>query len=133
VMSYQSVAAALGRPQAVRAVAQALRANPLAIVVPCHRVVGQTGHLTGYAGGLERKSALLTCEGVPLLTRPTGILVNQERMYVGWRTEQAYCTPRCPSLVHLPPGDRLLLSSRAIATQHDFVPCEVCHPEQGLA
>jgi O-6-methylguanine DNA methyltransferase len=70
VMSYQSVAAALGQPKAVRAVAQALRYNPLAIIIPCHRVIGQTGHLTGYAGGLERKCSLLTCEGVPLLQRP---------------------------------------------------------------
>jgi len=133
VMSYQSVAAALGQPKAVRAVAQALRYNPLAIIVPCHRVIGQTGHLTGYAGGLERKCALLTCEGIPLLNRPAGVFVNRERMYVGWRTERAYCRPHCPGLVHLTPGDMLLMSSRAIAAQRDFVPCDVCHPEQGLA
>lgn len=132
VMSYQSVAAALGQPKAVRAVAQALRYNPLAIIVPCHRVIGQTGHLTGYAGGLERKCTLLTGEGIPLLDRPTGVFINQERMYVGWRKERAYCKPHCPGLVHLTPDDMLLMSSRAIAGQHDFVPCDVCHPEQGL-
>ena len=133
VMSYQSVAAALGQPKAVRAVAQALRYNPLAIIVPCHRVIGQTGHLTGYAGGLERKCTLLTCEGIPLLQRPAGVFVNRERMYVGWRKERAYCKPHCPGLAHLPPDDMLLMSSRAVAAQHDFVPCDVCHPEQGLA
>jgi len=133
VMSYQSVAAALGQPKAVRAVAQALRYNPLAIVVPCHRVIGQTGHVTGYAGGLERKCTLLTCEGIPLLNRPTGVFINQGRMYVGWRKERAYCKPDCPGLVHLTPDDMLLMSSRAIAAQRDFVPCDMCHPEQGLA
>src|SRR5882672_6706712 len=133
VMSYQSIAAALGQPKAVRAVAQALRYNPLAIVVPCHRVIGQTGHLTGYAGGLERKCTLLTCEGIPLLNRPTGVFINRERMYVGWRKERAYCKPHCPGLVHLTRDDMLLMSSRAIAAQRDFVPCDVCHPEQGLA
>ena len=133
VMSYQSVAAALGQPKAVRAVAQALRYNPLAIIVPCHRVIGQTGHLTGYAGGLERKCTLLTCEGIPLLNRPAGVFVNREHMYVGWRKERAYCKPHCPDLVHLTPDDMLLMSSRAIAGQRDFVPCNVCHPEQGLA
>lgn len=133
VMSYQSVAAALGQPKAVRAVAQALRYNPLAIIIPCHRVVGHTGHLTGYAGGLERKCTLLTCEGIPLLNRPTGVFVNRERMYVGWRKERAYCKPHCPSLVHLTPDDMLLMSSRALVAQRDFVPCDVCHPEQGLA
>ena len=130
VMSYQGLAAALGRPRAVRAVAQALGHNPLAIIIPCHRVIGQTGHLTGYAGGLERKCTLLTYEGIPLLTRPGGVFVNRERMYVGWRTERAYCKPRCPSLVGLAPGDRLLMSSRAIAIQGDFVPCDMCHPEE---
>ena len=132
VMSYQGLAAALGQPKAVRAVAQALGHNPLAIVIPCHRVIGQTGHLTGYAGGLERKCTLLSHEGIPLLTRPGGVFINKERMYVGWRTERAYCQPHCPSLVGLAPGDRLLMSPRAIAAQHDFVPCDVCHPEELL-
>jgi methylated-DNA-[protein]-cysteine S-methyltransferase len=130
VMSYQGLAAALGQPKAVRAVAQALGHNPLAIVIPCHRVIGQTGHLTGYAGGLERKGTLLSHEGIPLLTRPGGVFINKERMYVGWRTERAYCKPHCPSLAGLTPGDRLLMSPRAIAVQHDFVPCDVCHPEE---
>ena len=96
VMSYQGLAAALGQPQAVRAVAQALGHNPLAIAIPCHRVIGQTGHLTGYGGGLERKGTLLSHEGIPLLTRPGGVYVNRERMYVGWRTERAYCTTALP-------------------------------------
>jgi len=130
VMSYQGLAAALGQPKAVRAVTQALGHNPLAIVIPCHRVIGQTGHLTGYAGGLERKCTLLSHEGIPLLTRPGGIYVNRERMYVGWRTARAYCKPHCPSLVHLAPGDRFLMSPRAIATQRDFAPCDMCHPEE---
>jgi methylated-DNA-[protein]-cysteine S-methyltransferase len=130
VMSYHGLAAALGQPKAVRAVAQALGHNPLAIIIPCHRVIGQSGHLTGYAGGLERKCTLLSHEGIPLLTRPGGVFVNRERMYVGWRIERAYCKPHCPSLVHLAPGDRLLMSPRAIATQRDFVPCDMCHPEE---
>ena len=129
VMSYQGLAAALGQPKAVRAVAQALGHNPLAIVIPCHRVIGQSGHLTGYAGGLERKRTLLAQEGIPLLTRPGGVFINKERMYVGWRTARAYCTPHCPSLVGLAPGDWLFMSPRAIAAQPDFVPCDVCHPE----
>jgi len=132
VMSYQGLAAALGQPKAVRAVAQALGHNPLAIVIPCHRVIGQNGHLTGYAGGLERKCTLLAQEGIPLLTRPGGVFINKESMYVGWRTAQAYCKPHCPSLVGLAPGDWLFMSPRAIAVQHDFVPCDVCHPEELL-
>lgn len=60
--SYSTQARAIGRPRAVRAVAQANGANPLAIVVPCHRVIGADGSLTGYGGGLERKRWLLQHE-----------------------------------------------------------------------
>lgn len=62
--SYGELAAQLGRPTAVRAVAAAVGRNPLSIVVPCHRVLGAQGQLTGYAGGLERKRQLLRLEGV---------------------------------------------------------------------
>lgn len=64
--SYAQVAQAVGRPAAVRAVGAAIGRNPLTIVVPCHRVVGSNGALTGYAGGLQRKTALLAREGAPI-------------------------------------------------------------------
>lgn len=60
--SYGTVAARLGKPSAVRAVGAAIGRNPISIVVPCHRVLGASGALTGYAGGLERKAALLALE-----------------------------------------------------------------------
>ena len=61
--SYGAVARSLGRPQAVRAVGAAVGRNPIGIVVPCHRVLGGDGSLTGYAGGLPRKRELLRREG----------------------------------------------------------------------
>ncbi len=61
--SYREVAEAIGQPTAVRAVAQACGANPLAVAIPCHRVVRATGALSGYRWGVERKSALLEREG----------------------------------------------------------------------
>lgn len=61
--SYGALSAQLGRPTAVRAVSSAVGRNPLSIVVPCHRVLGANGALTGYAGGLDRKAALLKLEG----------------------------------------------------------------------
>ena len=61
--SYTEVAARAGAPHAVRAAAGAIARNPLSIIVPCHRVLGRDGSLTGYAGGLERKRALLALEG----------------------------------------------------------------------
>jgi methylated-DNA-[protein]-cysteine S-methyltransferase len=60
--TYGALSLQLGRPQAARAVGAAVGRNPWSIVVPCHRVVGQGGQLTGYAGGLRRKSALLHLE-----------------------------------------------------------------------
>jgi methylated-DNA-[protein]-cysteine S-methyltransferase len=61
--SYGDIARAIGRPRAVRAVGAANGRNPLPIVVPCHRVVGSDGSLTGFAGGLEMKRYLLELEG----------------------------------------------------------------------
>ena len=60
--SYGQVASALGRPKASRAVGQAVGTNPVAIIVPCHRVIGSSGGLVGYGGGLHRKQALLALE-----------------------------------------------------------------------
>ena len=60
--TYGDIARSLGQPAAVRAVGAAVGRNPLSIVVPCHRVIGSDGSLTGYAGGLERKLALLRLE-----------------------------------------------------------------------
>jgi methylated-DNA-[protein]-cysteine S-methyltransferase len=62
-LSYGSLARRIGRPSAVRAVGLANGANPVGIVVPCHRVIGSDGTLTGYGGGLERKRWLLSHEG----------------------------------------------------------------------
>jgi methylated-DNA-[protein]-cysteine S-methyltransferase len=61
--TYAALAARLGKPAATRAVGAANGANPIAILVPCHRLVGATGALTGYGGGLERKAWLLRHEG----------------------------------------------------------------------
>lgn len=61
--TYGEIARRIGRPAAVRAVGAAVGRNPLGIIVPCHRVLGQDGSLTGYAGGLHRKQALLDHEG----------------------------------------------------------------------
>ena len=62
VRSYGEIAAAIGRPNACRAVGMACHVNPIAIVVPCHRVMGKSGALTGYAAGVERKRVLLALE-----------------------------------------------------------------------
>jgi methylated-DNA-[protein]-cysteine S-methyltransferase len=68
--SYGALSADIGKPAAVRAVGAAVGRNPISVVVACHRVLGADGSLTGYAGGLERKTALLRLEGA--LARPAG-------------------------------------------------------------
>lgn len=66
-LSYAELARRIGSPSAVRAVGTANGANPVAVIVPCHRVIGSDGSLTGYGGGLDRKQWLLAHEG---LSRP---------------------------------------------------------------
>lgn len=67
--SYSEIARAIGQPKAARAVARACAANPVALVIPCHRVIRRDGSLGGYGGGIERKRALLAHEGVLLQER----------------------------------------------------------------
>ena len=62
--TYAELATAMGSPKAVRAVGAAVGRNPLSILIPCHRVIGRDGTLTGYAGGLTRKKQLLALEGL---------------------------------------------------------------------
>lgn len=65
-LTYAELAARAGAPGAARAAGAATGRNPLSIIVPCHRVLGSDGSLTGYAGGIERKTRLLQIEGVPV-------------------------------------------------------------------
>jgi methylated-DNA-[protein]-cysteine S-methyltransferase len=67
--TYAEIARAIGRPASVRAVGAANGANPVAIIVPCHRVIGSNGTLTGYGGGLPTKAWLLALEGSKYKTR----------------------------------------------------------------
>ncbi|MFU8861010.1 MAG: methylated-DNA--[protein]-cysteine S-methyltransferase [Cyclonatronaceae bacterium] len=64
--TYRNIAAAMGDVRKTRAVGSANAANPVVIIIPCHRIIGMNGLLTGYIGGLERKAALLQHEGIPM-------------------------------------------------------------------
>jgi AraC family transcriptional regulator, regulatory protein of adaptative response / methylated-DNA-[protein]-cysteine methyltransferase len=64
--SYADVALAIGKPKATRAVANACGANPIPVLIPCHRVIGSDGGIGGYTGGVEIKRALLAAEGIDL-------------------------------------------------------------------
>jgi len=69
--TYSAIANNLNNPLSVRAVGTANGRNPIAIIIPCHRVIGADGTLTGYAGGLWRKEALLKLEGHPAFSQPS--------------------------------------------------------------
>ena len=73
-LSYADIARAIGQPNAVRAVGAANGANPIPLVIPCHRVVASNGHLQGYAGGLELKQRLLAMER-PAVVQSQGMLL----------------------------------------------------------
>jgi methylated-DNA-[protein]-cysteine S-methyltransferase len=69
--SYKKLAQTLGNEKLIRAVGTANGSNPIAIIIPCHRVIGSGGQLVGYAGGIDRKLKLLQLEQVPAFTQPS--------------------------------------------------------------
>ncbi|KOR89715.1 methylated-DNA--[protein]-cysteine S-methyltransferase [Paenibacillus solani] len=71
IFTYSDIASQIGKPAAVRAVGAAIGANPLLITVPCHRVIGKSGALTGYRGGLDMKTRLLELEREDVSLRET--------------------------------------------------------------
>ncbi|NOT55803.1 MAG: methylated-DNA--[protein]-cysteine S-methyltransferase, partial [Deltaproteobacteria bacterium] len=130
VVTYLSIAEAIGQPKAVRAVAQALRHNPVPIQIPCHRVIGSDGSLTGYAGNLvDIKKQILAVEGIPVVETAKGLAIPKARMYVGWRQDRCFCRPDCTSLKDQPVRERAFIPSRARADEMGYAPCDVCHPE----
>jgi len=129
VTSYAHIAHEIGAPSASRAVAQALRRNPLPIVVPCHRVVGSSGDLVGYAGNkIGLKQRLLTLEGVPV--KGEGDLhIERPAMYVRYHAEVEYCLPTCGALPTTPLAELTLFGSRERAEAVGLTPCSSCRPD----
>ena len=134
VVTYQGIAETIGQPAAVRAVAQALRHNPVPIHIPCHRVIGSDGTLTGYAGNLVGlKKRILEVEGIPVVETPNGLAISRLGVYVGWRRDRWFCRPRCSTLKDQRAGDRAFIASRALAEEMGYQPCDVCRPDDPLA
>lgn len=130
VVTYQGIAETIGQPKAVRAVAQALRYNPVPIHIPCHRVIGSDGSLTGYAGNLvEIKKQILAVEGIPVVETTRGLSIPKKSMYVGWRHDRCFCLPHCSSLKDQSAGDRAFIPSRVRAEEMHYQPCDVCRPD----
>ena len=95
--SYAQLASQVGTPAAVRAVGAANGANPVAVVLPCHRIIGSNGSLTGYGGGIDRKRWLLDHEGV----KPHAVLTIRgaeasRYVYAGGASAPPESSPRAP-------------------------------------
>jgi methylated-DNA-[protein]-cysteine S-methyltransferase len=130
VMPYAGIAKEIGKAPAVRAVAQALRWNPLPIVIPCHRVIGTSGALTGYAGGkIDLKQKLLSVEGIPTAKKAGAVHISPESMYVLYPGDREYCLPSCSSLETRQPAPLTRFASRANAEAAGFAPCTACRPD----
>jgi methylated-DNA-[protein]-cysteine S-methyltransferase len=130
VASYAGIARRIGKPSAVRAVAQALRWNPLPIVVPCHRVIGTSGRLTGYAGNkLGLKQQLLDVEGVKLRPGRGDPSIAREAMYALGEGETQYCLPTCGDIGTRSLSLVTLFASRADAESRGLTPCTDCRPD----
>jgi len=131
VTSYAGIAAEIGKPAAARAVAQALRWNPLPIVVPCHRIIGTSGALTGYSGDkVGLKQQLLAVEGIQAKGKRTDSRVARDTLYHYDRNDQhEYCLPTCGDIARRPIGPVTLLASRELAGALGLVPCSACRPD----
>ena len=129
VSSYTGIAGDVGKPSAVRAVAQALRHNPVPIVVPCHRIVGIGGDLVGYAGDrLGLKERLLAVEGVPTAHARSRI-VREAMYHYDTNPSRQYCVPSCGSILARPLGQVKLFARRELAEAVGLSPCEDCRPD----
>jgi methylated-DNA-[protein]-cysteine S-methyltransferase len=130
VTSYAGIARQIGAPQAARPVAQALRWNPVPIVVPCHRVIGSTGALTGYAGKkVALKQRLLAIEGVHTEAMRGDFRVPRDAMYARDLADVEYCLPTCGSLSRRPLAELVLFGSRERAEGAGLRPCTTCRPD----
>ena len=130
VSSYAGIACDIGRPSAVRAVAGALRRNPVPIVVPCHRIVGSSGALVGYSGSrIDLKQLLLGVEGVSVGHRHRDVEIDRSKMYAWYRRERAYCLPTCGAISKQPIGAVTLFASAREADSLGLSPCSDCRPD----
>jgi O-6-methylguanine DNA methyltransferase len=126
VRPYAWVAGELGRPAAVRAVGAALGRNPVPVLIPCHRVVGSDGRLTGYAWGVGYKRALLAAEGAD----PDELerLARRGTRFFGSDTTRIYCYPTCANARRTTDSHLLRFRGAAEAAAAGYRPCLACRP-----
>ena len=125
VRPYAWVAGEIGRPAAVRAVGGALNRNPVPVLIPCHRVVGSDGRLTGYAWGVPYKRTLLAAEGAD----PAELeRLGHRTRYLGSDSTRVYCYPTCHNARRIGPAQRVAFRDANAAAAAGYRPCRRCRP-----
>jgi O-6-methylguanine DNA methyltransferase len=126
VRPYAWVAGELGQPAAVRAVGAALGRNPIPVLIPCHRVVGSDGRLTGYAWGVPYKRTLLAAEGAD----PAGLelLGRRGTRFLGSDTTRVYCYPTCHNARRVTDSHQVRFRGAGEAGRAGYRPCLDCRP-----
>jgi methylated-DNA-[protein]-cysteine S-methyltransferase len=125
VVSYQTLAVAVGSPNAGRAVGNALHNNPVPIYVPCHRVISSDGRLGGYAGGALRKLRLLRREGFELDNADSRM---PDSVVWGHKGTKIFCRKNCRSVTLADRTRFLLFADSKEARQANMRACKICRP-----
>jgi O-6-methylguanine DNA methyltransferase len=126
VRSYGWIAREMGQPRAARGVGAALHHNPLPFLLPCHRVVGSDGRLTGYALGLEVKRRVLQVEGLDVEALEAAAQ-RGERLR-GSATTGIFCFPSCHQARRIRPENVVPFRSERQAREAGYRPCQRCRP-----
>jgi O-6-methylguanine DNA methyltransferase len=124
VTTYQALAGATGSPSAQRAIGNTVAVNPLAIYVPCHRVIRSDGSIGNYGGGVERKLALLRAEGFAA-DRAQRIPVAAVYGHLGTRI---FCRPTCAAARRARRDRMFIFAGPDRASAAGMRPCKLCHP-----
>lgn len=126
IRPYSWVATEIGRPHANRAVGSALAANPVPLVIPCHRIVRSDGRIGDYLLGTVRKQKLLTHENINLDELATNAISS--RRYLASATTHIFCYPTCRSARRITSNNRRWFSAPKKAVDAGYRPCRVCRP-----
>jgi O-6-methylguanine DNA methyltransferase len=126
VRTYEWVARAAGRPRAVRAVGNIMAANPVPILLPCHRVVPTSGGVGRYAFGSEMKRSILSAEHAPV--EELEQLGRKGVRYIGSRTTGIFCFPSCKDARRIREENRVPFRNASQALEVGFRPCKRCAP-----
>jgi O-6-methylguanine DNA methyltransferase len=124
VVTYQGLAAAIGAPSGQRAIGSTMASNPLAIYVPCHRVIKSDGKIGNYGGGVERKLKLLRAEGFEVDRNDR---VGPHVVYGHWQS-RIFCRPSCSAVRRAGRKEWIIFTDSVHAREEGMRPCKRCHP-----